>query len=1039
MTDRRAKMGGDVGEQPDTLQPDYGFAALASWQRRAATAVVLASAPGMALMFAALGPDLPLVAAHYGGSMTAQMVMTMPGIGVVAGGAIGGFTIDRLGIRPTLYLALLIYAFAGAAGLVAPPLGVLLAARFLLGAAVAHVSNCCLTLLGGWFDEMSRARILGYQAGVAGAVSVTLLVAGGQLAKSGGWQAPFALYLLALPVLALALVAIPKSAAPPIESHATDWPAILALWPIYLLVGALFLAYFMTSVQLTFLLAGDGVSNPVTRSLVIGAGVAAGGVFGGLFGPIRRFAGQRGTRLLLMGMMAAGFAIIGLSHDVVPIALGAVLCGGGGGLINPYVSGLMLARAPLAMRSKAVGFMFMTFYLADFLNPWAVYPFRTTFGIHGAFLAAAGFLALGLVAGWRAGVAKRAGPATLALLLAAASAHADAPAATGAAIYAERCSTCHGSVLRGGGAPPLAGPTFQARWNGKPSADLYRLIATTMPLNNVGGLSPAEYRAVTDFVIAGNGYATTGQALKVDASIKPVEAPEPVLPAPANLLGHSVGNRPDDADIAHASDDDWPVYNRDYLGQRFSALKQITTANVKHLVPACIFQTGDTGSFEASPVVWHGRLYVTTTHSTFAIDAATCKEIWRHTYTPPGAEGLPVNRGVALYRGKVLRGTPDGHVIALDAETGKLLWDVWVANSLHGYNINGALVAFGGKVFTGQGGADRGATGHIYAFDVETGKLVWTFDPVPTGKQPGAESWAKGTEQGGGSSWTSITVDPRTRQLFVPIGNPGADMDGGLRPGDNLYTDAVVVLNADTGKLDWYIQQIPHDTHDWDTAAAPALYEIGGRKYMAVASKDGWLYLYDRDTKKLLAKSEIDTHLNADKPLLPGVVMRVCPGTLGGSEWNGPAYDPVNRMLFVPSVDWCGGFKRQTEADSTFGGSLKFDPIEIVTGWVHGFDAVTGAQKWVRHTEGPMVAGVTPTAGGLVFTGTPSGAFWGLDAKTGDILYEFQTGGALGGGISSYAVNGRQYIAVTSGSASKTIWKTAGAPTLIVFALTAAP
>jgi PQQ-dependent dehydrogenase (methanol/ethanol family) len=988
----------------------------------------------MALMFAALGPALPLVAGHYGGAMTAQLVMTMPGIGVVAGGAIGGFTIDRLGIRPTLYLALLVYALAGAAGLAAPALWILLAARFLLGVAVAHVSNCSLTLLGGWFDEASRARILGYQAAVAGAVSVTLLLAGGQLAEAGGWRAPFSLYLLALPVLVLALIAIPKTAAPPATATTTDWPAIGALWPIYLLVGALFLAYFMTSVQLTFLLAGDGVASPITRSIVIGAGVAAGGVFGGLFGPIHRLAGQRRTRLLLIGMMATGFALIGLSHDVVSIAVGAVLCGGGG-LINPYVSGLMLAKAPLAMRSKALGFMFMTFYLADFLNPWAVYPVRIAFGIHGAFLAAAAFLALGMVASWRVGEARQAVAAGLALVFVAGSADADAPAATGAAIYAERCATCHGSVLRGGGAPPLAGPTFQARWNGKPAADLYKLIATTMPLNAVGGLSPSEYRAVTDFVMAGNGYLPADPVLKIDPAAKPAEAPDPILPAAANLVGKSAGSAPDDADIAHPSDNDWPTYNRDYLGQRFSTLKQITTANVKHLAPACIFQTGDTGSFEASPVVWRGRLYVTTTHSTFAIDAATCKELWRHTYTPPGAEGLPVNRGVALYRGKVLRGTPDGHVVALDAETGKLLWDVWVANSLHGYNINGALAAFGGKVFTGQGGADRGATGHIYAFDVETGKLVWTFNPVPTGKEPGAESWAKGTEQGGGSSWTSITVDPRTGQLYVPIGNPGADMDGDLRPGDNLYTDSVVVLNADTGKLDWYIQQIPHDTHDWDTAAAPALYEIGGRKFMAVASKDGWLYLYDRDTKKLLAKSEIDTHLNADRPLMPGLEMRVCPGTLGGAEWNGPAFDPVNRMLFVNSVDWCGGFNRQTAPGSTFGGSLKFDPIEQVTGWVRGFDAVTGAQKWVRHTEGPMVAGVTPTAGGLVFTGTPSGAFWALDAHTGNILYEFQTGGAIGGGISSYAVNGRQYIAVTSGSASKTIWKTAGAPTLIIFAL----
>ena len=391
---------------------------------------------------------------------------------------------------------------------------------------------------------------------------------------------------------------------------------------------------------------------------------------------------------------------------------------------------------------------------------------------------------------------------------------------------------------------------------------------------------------------------------------------------------------------------------------------------------------------------------------------------------------------MALYQGKVLRGTSDGHVIALDAATGALLWDTWVGSTPHGYNNNGALAAFGGKVFTGQGGADRGAVGHIYAFDVETGKLIWTFDTVPTGKEAGAETWAKGTEQGGGSSWTSITVDPRTRELYVPIGNPGADMDGALRPGDNLYTDSVVVLNADTGKLDWYVQQVPHDTHDWDTAAAPAVYEIGDRKFMAVASKDGWLYLYDRDTKKLISKSEIDTHLNTDKPLVPGVEMRVCPSTLGGAEWNGPAFDPTNKMLFVNSVDWCGVFKAQTSAGSTFGGSLKFDPFEQVTGWIHAFDAATGALKWTHHVpDGPMVAGVTPTAGGLVFTGSPSGAFWGMRATTGEILYEFNTGGAIGGGISSYAVGGKQYLAVTSGSASKTIWNSTGAPTIIIFHL----
>lgn len=626
--------------------------------------------------------------------------------------------------------------------------------------------------------------------------------------------------------------------------------------------------------------------------------------------------------------------------------------------------------------------------------------------------------------------------AGLAMIALACAVKADAPAG-GAAVYAERCALCHGSVLRGGGAPPLVGPTFQAKWTGKATDELRTLISDTMPLNAAGKLMPSEYQAVTDFILLSNGYPSTDKVLKVDpvAAAKVADAPEPKLPAEPKLLGQASGTGPTDEEIANPSDNDWLSYNRDYTGWRFSALNQITQANVRHLAPSCIYQTGDSGSFQASPIIYQGRLYVTTTHGTFAIDAATCKELWRHTYTPPGAEGLPVNRGVALYRGKVLRGTSDGHVIALDAATGALLWDVWVANSLHGANINGALAAFDGKVFAGQGGADRGHTGHIYAFDVETGKLVWTFNTIPTGKEPGAETWAKGTELGGGSSWTSITVDPKTRQLFVPIGNPGADMDGALRPGDNLYTDSVVVLNADTGRLDWYVQQIAHDIHDWDTAAAPALYEIGDRKFMAVASKDGWLYVYDRDTHKLIAKSEIDTHLNDDKPLVPGVEMRVCPGTLGGAEWNGPAFDPKTRMLFVNSVDWCGGFKRQMTPGSTFGGSLNFDPIEQVTGWTRGFDAITGAQKWVRHVDGPMVSGVTPTAGGLVFTGTPSGLFWGLNATTGDILYEFNTGGAIGGGISTYAVGGRQYVAVTSGNASKTIWKTAGSPTVIVFAL----
>ena len=382
------------------------------WRRSAAIAVLLSSAPGMALMFAALGPALPLVAAHFGGqggTTMAQMIMTMPGIGVVAGGAVGGFTIAGFGLRHTLFAALLLYALAGAAGLYVGDIYGLLASRFLMGVAVAHISNCCLTLMGAWFDETARAKVLGYQAGVAGAVSVTMLLLGGALAKFGGWRAPFLLYLVALPVLALALIAIPKRVAPPPAPTRTDWPAILPLWPLYLLVIGLMLAYFMTSVQLTFLLNGDGVSDPFVRSLVIGSGVAAGGMVGGAYGPVYRALGPRRTRILLIGMMAAGFAFVGLTHSLITITLGAILCGGGGGMISPYMSSLFLARTSPGVRSKAIGFMFMSFYLADFLNPLAVYPFRVTIGIHGAFIAAALILAAGIAVSWNAGT--RAAPA----------------------------------------------------------------------------------------------------------------------------------------------------------------------------------------------------------------------------------------------------------------------------------------------------------------------------------------------------------------------------------------------------------------------------------------------------------------------------------------------------------------------------------------------------------------------------------------------------------------------------------------------------
>jgi PQQ-dependent dehydrogenase (methanol/ethanol family) len=617
-----------------------------------------------------------------------------------------------------------------------------------------------------------------------------------------------------------------------------------------------------------------------------------------------------------------------------------------------------------------------------------------------------------------------------------------------APLYRAHCASCHGESLQGRGAPPLAGAQFRAKWNGRAVGDL-EAITQEMPQGAPHSLPSQDYKALTGFILAANGYRTDSptlaevkpgagagaqDVLTVSAGAAPVVETIP-LPASPKTYGVASGGAGAAERLIRAPGADWLTYNRDYRGQRFSPLAEITPGNVGRLAPKCIFQTGEVGSFQTSPLIQDGRLYLTTPNGAYAIDARTCRKIWDYTYAPQGAEGSANSRGLALYEGKVIRGAPDGHLYALDAETGKLLWDVWVADGRKGYALSAAVVAFDGKVYTGQAGGDRGATGRIHAFDVNTGKLIWTFEAVPTGDAPGAETWGGGQSVGGGGSWTSITVDPATHRLYVPIGNPGSDLDGSMRPGANLYSNSVVVLDADTGKLDWYVQQIPHDEHDWNTSAPPVLYEIGSRRFMATATKGGWLYIYDRDSHELIARSEISTHLNADQaPTAEGV--RICPGTLGGAEWNGPAYDPTTRRLYVNSVDWCATFIRQPEGGhSTFGGSVRFDPIEQAGGWTRAFSAADGKPLWADKADAPMVAGVTPTAGGLVFTGSSNGDFQALDARNGAVLYRFNTGGAVSGGVSTYSVDGRQYVAVASGNASRTIWKTRGAATIVVFGL----
>ena len=617
-------------------------------------------------------------------------------------------------------------------------------------------------------------------------------------------------------------------------------------------------------------------------------------------------------------------------------------------------------------------------------------------------------------------------------------AHMVAAAETdGATAYRNHCASCHASDLTGGAGPTLSGFVFADRWVGK-NADLYDLISKAMPLDAPGTLSAADNRSITDYILRNNKLEDTpARDAKSSSGADAHPAPAIVLPAAAKRFATATSAEPGDDELKNPSAEDWLYYNLSLTGQRYSPLRQITPRNVSHLAPKCIFQTGEIGSFQSSPIVRKGLMYITTAHRTYALDASNCRKLWSYEYTPTGTEFLPTNRGVALYRGMAIRGTLDGHLIALDALNGKLLWDIWVCDSSKGCFISAAPVVFEGKLYVGEAGADFGAVERVHAFDVATLEHLWSFDAVPAPTEAGGGTWALDADRRGGSIWSTITVERSSRRLFVSLGNPGPDLDGRARPGDNLYTDSVVVLDADSGRLIWYVQQIPHDVHDWDTAAAPVIYDQNGRSLMAVGSKDGHLYIYDRIRHDLIARAEVSRQLNVSQPFSTTSGTRYCPGALGGVEWNGPAYDPNSQLLFVNSVDWCTTVTLMDKPSPAipWGGIAFQDPPSEARGSLRALDAASGQSRWSYSSDAPMLAGVTPTASGLLLTGSSGGEMLAFDSKTGRRLYSFYTGGAIAGGISTYSVRNKQLIAVTSGNASKTVWQNTGAAELIIFGL----
>lgn len=524
-----------------------------------------------------------------------------------------------------------------------------------------------------------------------------------------------------------------------------------------------------------------------------------------------------------------------------------------------------------------------------------------------------------------------------------------------------------------------------------------------------------------------------------------------LLAAPVAQHAQGTAGRagPSHAQLLAASADtaNWLYATHDYSGARFAAIGQITPENAGRLAPVCAFQVGDVSTFQTNPIVVDGVMIVTTMHVTVALDAQTCRAKWRHTWKPRGADVWPQNRGVAVKDGLAVRGTSDGWLVALDIATGKDVWARQIAKPELGETLTMPPMIYDDLVIIGPAGSENAVGGWIGGFRLATGDSVWRFRTIPAKGQPGSETWRvpAGVVVGGGSVWTAMTLDPKAGLLFAATTNPAPDFAGGVREGDNLYTNSIVALDARTGRLAWYRQLVPHDVHDWDVTQAGPLFEVtaGGttRRLMATAGKDGLLRVLDRDSHEVLFATPVTTRENVDAPITTKGT-HACPGVLGGVEWSGPAYNPVTKLLYTNAVDWCTTFKLDDEIRNVpgklyMGGEFVFDPPPSGwKGWLTAVDAVSGAVKWKYKSPRPMVGAVTTTAGGVVMTGELTGDFLVFDAVTGREAYRFNTGGAIGGGVATYSLSGTQYIAVVSGSPSP-YWvdQNPGAPTIFVFAL----
>ena len=508
----------------------------------------------------------------------------------------------------------------------------------------------------------------------------------------------------------------------------------------------------------------------------------------------------------------------------------------------------------------------------------------------------------------------------------------------------------------------------------------------------------------------------------------------------------------------------WLTYSGNYASTRFTPLAQITPANVRNLKLQWVYQSPVAGNWQTTPLVVDGIMYLTQRlNDVVALDAATGRAFWIYRYTPAADRVVCCganNRGLAILGNTLFMATLDAQLIAIDAKSGRKLWQTEVATTKAGYSMTLAPLVVKDKVMVGVGGGEYGIRGFVAAYDANTGKEAWRFYTIPAPGEPGSETWERcpanttsfcdpeAWKHGGGSIWLTGSYDPQLNLTYWGVGNVGPDYNGAQRPGDNLYTDSVVALDADTGRLRWHYQFTPHDVYDYDSVQIAVLadnWANTGINVMLWANRNGNYYVLDRATGRfLLGKPFVKVNWMSEfnergrptqTPQAEG--QPTYPGNQGGTNWYSPSYSPRTRMFYIPAWEdyasiFTGAAQQFKEGSNFVGGAPRnFGPVPNAPGlgrspintWTeaagHGavlaLDSATGEQKWKFPMTDVTDSGILTTASDLLFTGGREGFFQALDARTGALLWKINLGAAINSGAMSYRVGNKQYVSIVSG------------------------